>query len=101
MPGVQPSKAFGQISVYPSEIGPGLLNFPLWDGKSDVLLLDQIVAFGGPSGQDLIGFPTIAVQLVPALFHQDLPLKVHRIDPAIDDGDFAAASVGRELSTAQ
>ena len=87
-PGVQPSKALGQIGVHPPEIGSGLLDFPLRYGKGDVFLLNQIVAFGGPSGQDLIGFPTIAVQLVPALFHQDLPLEVHRIDPAIDDGDF-------------
>ena len=87
-PGVQPSKALGQIGVHPPEIGSGLLDFPLRNGKGDVFLLNQIVAFGGPSGQDLIGFPTIAVQFVPALFHQDLPLEVHRIDPAIDDGDF-------------
>ena len=99
-PGVQAAKALGQIAIHPAEVGARLLNFPLGDREGDVLLLDQIVALRRPLGQNLVGLPAVSVQAVPLFFHQDIAAEVHRIQVAVDDGDFRGGVGGQGVQDA-
>ena len=96
-PAVQPPEALGQVGVHPPEIGPGFLDLPLGDGQGDVLLLDQIIALGGPLGEDAVGFPAVLIQAVPPLLHQNGAFKVHGVQTAVDDGDFGGGVGGQAV----
>ena len=96
-PAVQPPEALGQVGVHPPEIGPGFLDLPLGDGQGDVLLLDKIIALGGPLGEDAVGFPAVLIQAVPPLLHQNGAFKVHGVQTAVDDGDFGGGVGGQAV----
>ena len=99
-PGVQAAKALGQVAVHPAEVGARFLNLPLGDGEGDVLFLDQIIALRRPLGQNLVGLPAVFVQAVPLFFHQDIAAEVHRVQAAVDDGDFCSGVSGQGVEDA-
>ena len=97
---VQPSEALGQVAVNTAEIGACFLDPPLGNGQGDVLLLHKIVALCGAAFQNGVGLLPVLVQPVPMFLHQNTALKVHGVQPAVDNGDLGSGIGGQGVENA-